>query len=244
MYEIGFRTNIIPNVIIDIAAFSNVYKDFNNVSLMTLSKTVSLPFPPFKVVGANNYNYQFVNLPVSAHQNGITISAQTSLLKNKLTFKPNITIQQTTFENYSPYYNIKDGFKAGNSAFGVNTPVLGHLDSTWTAKENTTPSLFGGFNLIYTPITKLTVDLSGYAYNTYRQHTSSEYNNQTGFYNLDDNTSKIREKLVLNINIAYKITPQFVANVGVRNMLNNKSVETFGSDRLGMLVQAGLKYNY
>jgi outer membrane receptor for ferrienterochelin and colicin len=151
-----------------------------------------------------------------------------------------VTIQQTELKSYSPDYNDAGAY---NTTFPFPYTYAGSKDKTVDTKSSTTPKLWAGFNLVVVPIEKLSFDLSGYYYDAYKLHMSAEKNTQTGVIT-DQTASSIDSKFLLNLNTVYRIHPQVALSINVRNMLNQKSPEGFGSDQMGTSALFGVSLNY
>lgn len=231
MLEIGHRIKIANNVIVDLAAFNQTFTNLN----VLIFKGVTVTNPPNM-----SFNYFTENLPLKIVQNGLTVSAQSTFKDNKFQFKPSITIQNTRLKNYSPWYNEKGAY---DTRFPVPYKFAPSKDSLVDVDSKSTPSLWFGFNVVVKPIEKLTIDVSGVYYDKYQLHMSSEINNQTGVIT-NQNGSNINSKIILNINLNYKLHKNLSAYLNVRNLLKQQSAEGFGSDRIGRSILLGLNLMY
>lgn len=225
MIELGHRIRISDRLILDAALFHQQFKDFNvlvtKVPVFTPPATINLP-------------YNTENLPLVVTQKGVTISLQSSFMEGKVQFRPHVTFQETTLKNYSPNYNDP----------GARGPMFtGSTQNTSTEKSKFTPTVWSGFNLIVIPIEKVSLDLSGYYFSNYVIHSGSESNFSTGVIK-DQEGSKIASKFLLNINVRYEIIPKISTFINVQNILNQKTAESFGSDKLGTNFMGGLSFNY
>jgi len=222
MFEIGNRLKINDNLLVDIALFKQEFKDLPILIYTKNSIDNNTP----------TIHFETENIPLVIKQNGATISLQSSFAKGKIQFRPHLTLQETKLVNFSPYYN-----NSGVYASGVSK------DSTFNKKSPSTPTLWAGFNLILIPTQKLSFNVSGYYFSKYQLHLSSEVNTFTGAVT-DQQGSFIASKFLLNLNIRYEIVTKINAFINIRNILNQKTAEGFGSDRLGTNFLLGLSFNY
>jgi len=155
-------------------------------------------------------------------------------MNGKVQFRPHVTVQETTLKNYSPYYNDP----------GARGPAFtGSTENTTTTKSKFTPKMWRGFNLIVTPINKVSVDISGYYFSNYEIHSGSESDFRTGEIK-NQPGSDIKSKFLLNLAVKYEIIPKVNAFINWRNVLNQDTAETFGSDLIGTNLMGGISLNY
>jgi len=230
MYEIGYRTNINSSLIFDISFFNQTFADFS-----TLIAYAPVP----KDLVTMNFAFNFENLPLVAKQNGVTASIQYYLFDGKVQIKPFVTFQQTNVENYSPYYNEKGAYAM------LGSDLQEHRDSTYGITNfKGTPKFWGGFNIITMPVRNLTFSLSGYTYDDYQLHLGTEVSRSTGKIVNQPFASNIVSKFILNSHLSYAINSNFSAGINVRNILNQKDAEGFGTDKIGRLVLMNLHLNF
>lgn len=226
LFELGYRTKIKENTILDIALFHQHFQGFSTL-------IAKIPeFDPSTSTMTFGYNYE--NLPLEVKQNGITIALQSSFFNNKLQIRPNITLQESKFENYSEYYNDQGAF--GNT-------LDGHRDSTRNIDSEGTADWFGGLNIIYNPIPKLFIDISSYYFGDHVLHSAKESSFTTGAVEKQVG-SDIKSKVLINLNVTYNLSDNLNVFINSRNLTNLKSAEGFGSDVTGVSVMGGLRFNY
>lgn len=231
LYEVGYRFKRFEKLVFDVAIFSQKFENFNALILQT---------PEFNnSTGSLSLNFETENLPLEIKQKGITVSTQANLFNSKILFRPHLTFQTTLVNNYSPYYNIKGAWDNPSNDYTLN----GSKDSTTNIQSESTPSVWGGFNLIVHVFKRLSLDVSTYYFSDYTIHTGNESNNQTGAI-VDQSGSQIASKFTINTNVIYTIVSGLKAFVNIRNITNQKSPEGFGSDQLGRSIMAGIHLSY
>lgn len=235
MYEIGYRGAINKYLSVDISVYRQYFNNFTAILYNTsvfdpIKNTVTLPF-------------KYDNLNLNLIQNGVTLAVQSSFLDGAIQFKPHITLQETKAYEYSPYYNAKGAYDRPATPFSPAYTLNGHRDSTSTIVSPYTPTIWGGANLIVTPFKKLTIDVSGYYFSSHK----SSLNAETSFTNGQYKAQKggiIESTFLLNACVNYKFYKHSTAFVNARNILNQKGQDTFGADKMGFLINLGLRFNY
>ncbi|MFQ3576801.1 MAG: TonB-dependent receptor plug domain-containing protein [Cytophagales bacterium] len=229
MYEAGTRMKLNKRIVLDFAVFNQNFKDFNILSLDSSS------FNFFTNTSFSGYLYK--NLPLEVSQNGVSLSITSSFFGGKLQVRPHLTIQETKAISFSPYYNKK-------GAYDTPTYTLnGHQDSTSTIISPYTPNVWAGGMFTYTPFRKFNISISAYYFGAHRQSLNSEINFGNGSVN-PQKGGEIKEKILLNFNANVVISDRFTTFFNVRNLLNQTTPESFGSDRMGLLANVGLRFNY
>ena len=227
-YEVGYRTQL-KTTTIDIAFFIQEFTNFNHPILQT---------PPFNPQQQKlTFTYLTENLELSVKQQGVTISVQSTVLNSKLQVRPHVTFQQTTANDYSPYYNVKGAFDK------PNYQLQGHVDTVYAQTEKFTPNVWGGMNIIYKPTKRLYIDLSGYYFDNYTLHSGTEVSLYTGQVN-NQKGANIKEKITINLNTTYSVTESVAVFLNARNITNQSSPEGFGSDKLATMILGGVRLTY
>ncbi|MFY0686841.1 MAG: TonB-dependent receptor [Cyclobacteriaceae bacterium] len=231
VYEVGYRTKVLDNTVLDITAFSQRFDNFYSLILHT---------PTFDPT-TNTVDFGFFNenLPLQVNQQGVTFALQTNFLDQKIQFRPNITIQRSDAVDYSPYYNMQGAYDQPQFGYTLD----GHRDDVEDIDVDFTPSVFGGLNIIGRPTSKLSIDLSGYYYGASTLHTQAESSFTTGAIT-NQPASSISGKFIMNANVNYNLANWASVFVNARNFTNQSAAEGFGTDRLGTSVMLGLKINY
>lgn len=225
----GYRSKLSKSSTFDISFFQQNFSNFNHPVLQT---------PEFNSsTGKVDLIYETENLDLKVKQQGVTIALQANLISSKIQIRPHLTIQNTTAENYTPYYNVKGAFDSPGYT------LEGHIDTSYTLNENFTPAVWGGFNLIVKPKENLFINLSCYYYDSYNIHMGSEGSFLTGEIKNQEG-SNIESKYRVNINTTYNFTETFSLFLNGRNIFNQGAPEGFGSDYLTRLILIGAKINY
>jgi iron complex outermembrane receptor protein len=206
MIELGYRVQMGKNLQFDLDVFQQTAKNF------TALTTVGFEAPNF-------YVQEFANVPVTATQQGATLSIN-YVFNEKFQVKPFITVQKTTVEDYQSTYDYT----------GASGPVV-YSDED---HENT-PAVYGGYFINYKPFSKLNVNLNGYYFAAHHQTYGDEA--------ADAKTGDITGRFLVNLKVNYSITKQFNVFVNGRNILNSDKTEFFGADKTGSSFLAGLSFN-
>ncbi|WP_109829632.1 TonB-dependent receptor plug domain-containing protein [Reichenbachiella versicolor] len=225
-YEFGYRGNLTNWMSIDATVF---HQTFENFSTPVLQQPDLIREP-----GVLNLDLVYSNLNLTANQIGATVAFNFDLLDRKLIIRPNLTVQQTELENYSPNYNV---IGARGEDF------TGSVDNVKNQESQFTPDLWGGFNLIAKPFEKLSVDISGYYFGDYVLHLQNESSFQDGQIT-NQAASIIDSKFTLNATINYFIGDGFRVFATGRNITDQVSPESMGSDYLSSIYAVGVKLNY
>lgn len=208
MLEIGYRTKLSSSLELNIELFTQTAKNTNSLVAM-------IPQPPYAITAEY---FEYVNMPLEATQNGITISAN-YVPSTKVQFKPFVTFQKTDAENIASSLSI----------IGLN--------DLSDQENDQTPAVYGGFYLNMKATDKLTFNLNPYF--TGEQQQYSFYDN----FNPATEIGQIDSRLILNAKVNYKLSSKFDLYVNGRNLLNQEKNEFYGTDRTSMLLMAGLRAN-
>ncbi len=193
MFELGYRSKVSKNIMVELEAFHTVLKDltFWNPDSMSINLDIS----PLAVGGTPTVNVvghgQYENLNLKSTQNGITLNV--SLVANsKLNFKIFGTLQQskltnvytrtifddlTYLEKVSGYKFMLDTADIGSKLRKGDLSPFANPKRTYTASNymfkdssnqsmdnKATPTFFGGLTINYTPLKKWNINSSFYFY--------------------------------------------------------------------------------
>lgn len=229
MFEIGYRGTIAPGLYIDAEVFDIRSKNYNNLayrpSYVKLESNDTIFVTPLTPT----------NLPVTLHQQGITISL--SYQSAKFLVKPFVTFQRSRVKNYSPFPNTPDATwplldnPAQNNIYsGIGTEMA--LKST--------PSVFGGASVNWLPVTKLNINLSTYYYSAQTYYHVSNIIFHDGVRGIDH----IDAKLIVNTSMSYEAAKGFRIHCTAKNILNARSREFFKSDNVPFMLLGGISYEF
>lgn len=214
--EIGLRGNVLSNLQLDVTLFT---QKLENASLLTYLNSQTYRTSSFPNGLTLNY-HQAANLPYTAHQNGLSLSI--NWIPNKQwQIRPFVTIQETKVENFDFYNNPQQTGVAYNGQ---------------KLKHESTPSIFGGWYVNYSPISKLNLNTSAY----YLGDQVIYHQNDLYFEN---NEGQIASKMNISAKAAYQVYNKLNVFIGGKNMLNKNTREFYGTDRMGSQYFAGLSYN-
>jgi iron complex outermembrane receptor protein len=203
MIEIGYRVQVARNFQIDIDLFNQRLKDLSLVIPLTQLST----------------GYQ--NLPISATQNGMTISLNYAL-SDKLQFKPFATFQTTEIHDEPSQYV---------------SPSLNPTITYSNQHNKNTPGYYGGYFLEYQLTSKLRINVNGYFFKNHYQTDPSDPTNAFG-------TSNINGKMLTNVKVSYRMLDQLDVYFNGRNIFNNPSREFYGADRTAGLYMVGAMFKF
>ncbi|MBN1782711.1 TonB-dependent receptor plug domain-containing protein [bacterium] len=210
MVELGYRTRPSDKWNLDIEMFMSRSRDFSYLYAAG---------PPVFRNGLMIFVQEYQNLDLEANQTGVTASAVV-LPVSSIKFKMFATVQKTTLDNYAP--------------------DLEYPDSTVSKTHRHTPSFFGGFDVVWKPVSSLTVDVNLYylGSQTY-DHADYSFGPFSLVYDMD-----LKQKPVLNLKTAYMLTSAMQVYLNIRNVLGAEDQEFGYADRLGRLVLGGLVVTY
>jgi iron complex outermembrane receptor protein len=277
MYELGYRTKLTKNIMVDLEAFQTTLSDvsyFLPDSMTWFYDFVNSPNAPYNIVGTTNY----YNFDLKSTQQGITLSVSVALNKD-LNFKVFGTYSQTELEGYYPktiwnnfdamnYSNklkvMNDGaildtlmtnpasfVNPNNLARGLQLQSQGfretytsanadivngkiNPDSLVNVTHKATPSFYGGFVVDYTLNNKLSFNTSAYFYG------EQEYWHNRIADAPDESVYTVKTKVILNLKVNYKFTPNASVFFNARNLLNDDKNEFAYLDKIKGLYLVGL----
>ncbi|MBK5271408.1 MAG: TonB-dependent receptor, partial [Bacteroidia bacterium] len=229
MFEIGYRGNIAQGLYIDMELFDIRSRNYNSlvysssyVKLNSNDTILVTPLVPY-------------NLPVTLHQQGITVSL--TYQSAKFQAKPFITFQRSGIKNYAPYPNTPDATWPL-----LNNPAQNNIYSAMGTgmSAKSTPAVFGGMYMNYLPVSKLNINLNTYYYSAQiYQHVSNNIFND-GIRGIDH----INAKWIVNASVSYEAAKGLHIFCSGKNILNNKSREFFKSDNAPFMLMGGLQYEF
>ncbi|WPP51118.1 TonB-dependent receptor plug domain-containing protein [Catalinimonas niigatensis] len=227
--EFGFRSKLNSHLQIDVEVFHQELEHVNlsaNTERTFQPTGLPAPYPPF-VPETIVDRYQ--NLPLTAIQNGMTISAH-YVASAKFQFKPFVTFQNTKVKDLSLAFNT---FPIDP----ITNPV--NINSTIDVDHESTPKFYGGAFVNLSPIAKLNANVSTYFFGKHTLYYTSDRDPVR-----DSNVGAIDGKMLLNAKVSYQLIDKLKVYISGRNLLNNDSREYYGTDRIGGTYLAGLSYNF
>ncbi|MBC7949100.1 MAG: TonB-dependent receptor [Chitinophagaceae bacterium] len=229
LLELGYRGILSQKLSVDVELFDIRSKNYSSIAI----------HGTYQQLSGNDTTYvtPFIatNLPVTHHQQGITLS--TTYQSKKFTARPFITLQHSTVSNYSSYLNTAEA----SGPFVNNNPAVNNINSEMGTKVEleSTPTVFGGMAINYVPCTQWNLNLSGYYYSaqTYYHATNSLF--ADGVRGID----QIPAKLILNASVSYQPMKKVRLMASARNMLDDQSREFFKSDTAPFMLIAGINFD-
>ena len=229
MLEIGYRGTIVKGLNIDVEAFDIRSENYNSVA-----------YNPTYIELKGNDTFLITpliptNLPVTLHQQGITISL--SYQSAKIQARPFVTFQRSRIKNYTLFLNTPDATWPL-----LNNPAQNNIYSGMEkeAKAESTPTLFGGATVNYLPSAKFNINLSAYYSSSQTYYHVSNILFNDGVRGVDH----FNAKLIFNSSISYEPKKGIHIFVSGKNILNNKSREFFRSDDAPFMLLGGINYEF
>ncbi|WP_176955944.1 TonB-dependent receptor plug domain-containing protein [Catalinimonas alkaloidigena] len=225
--ELGFRTHLSRNLSLDVDAFRQKLRDMN-MFVMTEMTYQPTGYPaPYPAYVPERIQFSFENLPLTATQLGLTVSAN-YIASAKFQFKPFVTIQRTQVidiprgantlpvDSASNPYNIYNGFDD---------------------EHKSTPAVFGGLYANFSPSQKWNINLNGYFFSAHTQFHQYDLERES-------TVGAISGKVLINSKVAYQVIEPLQVYLNVRNLTGSTSREYYGSDRTSRSVMFGASYNF
>jgi iron complex outermembrane receptor protein len=254
MVEIGFRSRLFGNILLDLEVFGAKSRDF--ISLNADHSWVDLAGEPTPTGLPESFSrISFMDSPLESTQIGGSLNMDW-IISEKLIFRGHANLQQTMLDNYFPYSKLKvlnmQLTKLFSTAALLGAGELspqddlspaylredGKLETRFTPdelqddiKHKATPQFWGMVGLIYRPFKQWQLSTNGY-------YTS----NQT-FIN-QNTTVDIEPKLVLSGKASFKPSEKIEVFIHGHNILNNTSTEFAFMDPVGEIYMMGLKFKY
>ena len=229
MLEVGYRGTITEGLQFDMEVFDIRSKNYNSVaynpSYITLRGNDTIVVTPLIPT----------NLPVTLHQQGITVSL--IYQSAKVQAKPFITFQRSRVKNYAPFLNTPDATWPL-----LDNPAKNNIYSGMGTEESlkSTPSVFGGATINYTPGAKLNINVSAYYYSSQTYYHVSNIVFNDGVRGIDH----INAKLIVNASVSYEPKKGLQVFCSAKNILNDKSREFFKADAVPFMLLGGIHYEF
>jgi iron complex outermembrane receptor protein len=222
MIEAGYRGHIANRLNVDVELF--------NIHTKNVSTLIMHEMSP-RLVGTDTVLVNplvSTNLPLELEQQGITLSFAWNA--KQLTIKPFATLQYTALKNYTTTYLMPSVNADSNIYSGMGT----------SRELESTPRLFGGGSIEYTPTPKLTVSMTAYYYSAQTYYHLSNIIFNDGVRGIDH----IPGKFILNAHVMYEPVKGIQLFCTGKNILNNKSREFFRTDEVPVMFLGGVHYQF
>jgi iron complex outermembrane recepter protein len=229
MLELGYRGMIAPGLYIDAEVFNIRSKNYNSIAY----------HPSYAKLEGNDTIFVTplvpTNLPVTLHQQGITLSL--SYQSAKVLLKPFVTFQRSKVKNYAPFLNTPDA-----TSPLLDNPAQNNIYSGMGSEMvlKSTPAVFGGASVNWLPVTKLNINLSTYYYSAQIYYHASNIVFHDGVRGIDH----IDAKLIVNGSMSYEAAKGLRISCTAKNILNARSREFFGSDNIPFMLVGGISYEF
>ena len=222
LYEVGFRYRPLKNLSFDLAIYNqrlfNLFYFINQPVDFQVDPNIGIP------VFTSTRSLQ--NVDTELIMNGLTLSANWAM--DGFQFKPFITIQQSMLYDFHRYY-YEPGAHPDPSVSIANTEDKEH---------ESTPNVFGGFFLNYSPYKQLNFSVNSYFSGSYIQ-----YHEQDNLP-IRENVGEIDSRFLLNATINYNPVNWLTVSVTGRNLFNQENREFYGADPIGSSYLLGLRLRY
>ncbi|MBC7874329.1 MAG: TonB-dependent receptor plug domain-containing protein [Ferruginibacter sp.] len=229
MLEIGYRGTIATGFYVDIELFDIRSKNYS-----------SLAFNPTYVKLSGNDTILVTpliptNLPVTLHQQGITISL--NYQASKFHVKPFITLQRSRVKNYAPFLNTADATWPL-----LENPALNNINSGMGNEMGvkSTPAVFGGASFNWLPGAKFNINLSTYYYTAQTYTHASNIVFHDGVRGIDN----IHAKVIVNGKVSFEPRKGITLFCTGKNLMNDRSREFFRSDTTPFMLLGGLNIEF
>ena len=226
MSEVGFRGQLTKNLQVDVELFRQRIRDVSTIVVTNLTTQQIGPNPEDVVPDVVQSN--FVNLPLTAVQNGITLSVN-YVPDARLQLRPFITVQRTEVEDLS----------LGLSLFPLDPRYPVDINSTIDTEHNTTPLIFGGAYVNFAVTSRLNVNASTYFFGKHTMYAAADQNPTRV-----TKVNNISSKVLVNTKVSYRLVDKLRVFGTVKNALGNDSREHYGTDRIGRSLFFGASYNF
>ena len=227
MTEVGFRGQLTDNLQLDVELFHQHIQNLFSLALTGYTfQPTGLPTPNDVAPEVIQQNY--VNLPLTAVQNGVTLSVN-FVPKAGFQIRPFVTVQQTNVKDLSRSYNT----------LPISDANPQNLFSTTDVKHESTPSIFGGAYINAAFTKRLNANINAYFFGKHTLYASVDQD-ATRKTEVNDISSKI----LVNTKLSYRLVDKLRIHGTVRNLLNKDSREHYGTDRIGRSYWVGASYNF
>jgi hypothetical protein len=162
------------------------------------------------------------NLPVSAAQTGVTLSAN-MVTKSNFQFKPFVTFQRTAVSDLPLKLRSPEADPVENT------------ETTFDTENHSTPTWYGGGYFNYR-LGKWSIGLNPYFMSSYRIFNGAENGYTT-------DVGKIDGRFILNAKVNYRVLDNLSVYVNARNLGNSTGRQYFGTDELRTLILGGVSFN-
>lgn len=214
--EIGFRCKPVENLFFDLDLFRLNTENY----AFPVDRGTTGEFPSYTNI------IQYGNIKTKAIQYGISLSVN-SMPTEKLQLKGFITLQET---------QIKDQADEGV----LTVEGLPYSTEYIDVFNKSTPTVYGGLYLNYTPFKKLNINISSYFYD--KQTLSIFLESAKTLREGINNT--VSEKFVLNANVVYSLNKHLNLFVSGKNLIGNTDKEFAYADKVGRTFLGGFKFKF
>jgi iron complex outermembrane recepter protein len=273
MFELGYRTKLSKNIMVELEAFHSITKDlvFFTPDQMTYNFNFGpalrgLPYT-LKIEGHGQYQ----NLDLESVQNGITMNVS-FVINQHLNLKVFGTFQHTKLSDFynrtiyndfdylkkacesqlTPYTGGADSIRVYNASYTTY-----HDSSNVSMTHKATPSFYGGLIVDYAPTKKLNVNTNFYFYTEQTllhnkvddigRYRDEYLSNPALFETEKDKYSDvytIKPKLLVNLKVSYKVWNECSVYVNARNLFNDTKREFAFLDKVKGLYMVGVNFSF
>lgn len=264
MFELGYRTKIGQHLLIDFEAFVIKTKDFSYFmpdSMVIKTNWMQVfqgaPSPINHIEGFINYH----NFEMESVQKGLTCNISIAV-NRKLNFRIFGTLQETKLNNFYPltiWQNFEtmlkpvsvDGFRlkqnptdlafAGYLATKKEYRGSNVVDTLQDRYHKSTPTLYGGVTVDYSPTNRINLFASMYYYTNQTIETNKvDVSNKLGAASM----YKVAAKASVNFKVTFKVWDESSIYLNARNFFNNNRKEFAYTDEIGGTYLVGVNFNF
>ena len=250
MFELGYRQKLGRRMMLNMELFHSILKDMNGIVVDELNVATprsSIGNYPVSA-GLWNAHYSVKNLKSESRQYGVT--AEIGVVVNKkLNLRMFGTLQTTDLKNHDDMSNEEkidrkydevsaqwnaDGVSWANPVRAMEYAAVSHTDipeRLINTNNKMTPSFYGGFEVNYVPVDKLSITSTAYGF------TKQTFIHAYGTYD-------IPSKMLVNLRVAYKFMRTNSVFMTANNIFNSKTTEFGFMDKTGIQLYWGVSLSF
>ncbi|NJO03502.1 MAG: TonB-dependent receptor [Bacteroidia bacterium] len=219
-WEAGYRWQVSDKFRLDGEVFLSTMENFS----FFVNRLTSDPTMPSSLTVL----FDRQNIDLKAEQVGATFSAEFS--SPRLTLKPFVTWQRTQIFNYSPFTLAQESDPTGTENISIQQDISNY---------KATPAIYGGLysNIIFS--SRFNLNLNSYFFSSHQ--ISHRVDTSPGY---EPSPANIPTKMLLNVKLSYKPITQMNLYFNLRNLLGQRGIEYYHTDRIGSSLLGGITYDF
>jgi len=235
-FELGARVNLFDRISLDIGGALAKMKNMDVIQKYSRVQTTS----PSGVVIDMNTSYFNIDAVATQYSGNIILNAK---INDKISLSASVTIQTTIISQYPD--SIAFTYRSDSTV--VAESIDSHKDSDnkvylddFTSKA--TPTIYGGFNVSYSPIKKLSVNLNSYFYSKQTQSINLNVGSNISPKGYDE--FEVPSNLLLNATIGYDVYKNTKLFISGHNLIGSGKRQFGLSDKIERFYTIGLSFRY